>query len=55
MVINQQFLGDPTAFSEEAIRYVLVGFAFGVGASIVSGVYPAWRAASAPPVEALRD
>lgn len=55
MVINQQFLGDPTAFSREAIRYVVVGVGFGVAASVVSGLYPAWKAASAPPVEALRD
>jgi putative ABC transport system permease protein len=55
MVINQQFLGDPTAFSREAIRYVVAGVGFGVAASVVSGLYPAWKAASAPPVEALRD
>jgi putative ABC transport system permease protein len=55
MVINAQFLGDPTAFSTEALWYVVAGFTFGVGASVVSGLYPAWLAASAPPVEALRD
>jgi putative ABC transport system permease protein len=55
VVINETFLGDPLAFTDEAIRYTVAGFVFGVGASLVSGVYPAWKAASARPVEALRD
>ncbi len=35
--------------------YLLGAFAFGVLISVVSGLYPAWRAASVPPVEALRE
>jgi putative ABC transport system permease protein len=54
-VINAQFLGDPTAFSREALQYLAVGVAFGVGVSVLSGLYPAWKAANARPVEALRD
>jgi putative ABC transport system permease protein len=35
-------------------RHLLVAFAFGLGVSLLSGIYPAWEAASRPPVEALR-
>ncbi|MFC5970787.1 ABC transporter permease [Halomarina salina] len=35
--------------------YLVGGFAFGVLVSLVSGLYPAWTAASERPVEALRD
>jgi putative ABC transport system permease protein len=34
--------------------YLLGGVAFGVGVALVSGAYPAWKAASERPVEALR-
>ena len=54
-VINDLLLGDATAFSSGAVGNVLMGFAFGVGAALVSGLYPAWKAANARPVEALRD
>jgi putative ABC transport system permease protein len=35
-------------------RYLLYGFAFAVFASVLSGVYPAWKAANDRPVESLR-
>ncbi|WP_210423553.1 ABC transporter permease [Halorussus marinus] len=53
-LINGALLGDPLAFSAEALRYAVVGFAFGVTASVVGGLYPAWKAAESEPVEALR-
>lgn len=54
MVINAALLGDPLAFTVESLRYAGIGFAFGVSASVVGGLYPAWKAANAEPVEALR-
>lgn len=55
MAINAQLLSDPLAFTAEALQYTVVGFIFGTMASFLSGLYPAWKAANARPVEALRD
>ncbi|MBO4249329.1 ABC transporter permease [Halomicrobium sp. IBSBa] len=55
MVMNAQLLSDPLAFSGQALQYTVLGFLFGTGASFLSGLYPAWKAANARPVEALRD
>ena len=53
MVINQLLLGDPLAFTAAGLRYVGVGVAFGIVTALVAGLYPAWKAASKRPVEAL--
>jgi putative ABC transport system permease protein len=53
-LVNGLLLGDPLAFSVEGLRYAVVGFGFGIAASVVGGLYPAWKAATAEPVEALR-
>jgi len=47
--------GDPAGVLQWAsARYLLYGFAFAVFASVLSGIYPAWKAANDSPVEALR-
>jgi putative ABC transport system permease protein len=35
--------------------YLVLAFAFGVGIALLSGLYPAWKAANEHPVDALRD
>ena len=41
-------------FEWESARYLVYGFLFAIGASVMSGLYPAWKAANDRPVEALR-
>jgi putative ABC transport system permease protein len=53
MVVNEALLGDPLAFTVAGLRYVALGMAFGVGTSLLAGLYPAWKAANKRPVEAL--
>jgi len=55
-IINHYIAGNALAvFSPQKLLYVSIAFAFAVVASIVSGLYPAWKAASEEPVEALRS
>ena len=56
MVINHFIVGDALlAFRPSNFVYVGLAFAFGVGTSLLSGLYPAWKAANERPVEALRS
>lgn len=43
-------VGVPTWAS---LRYLVYGFGFAVGASVLSGIYPAWKATNVRPVKAL--
>ncbi|WP_224335208.1 ABC transporter permease [Haloprofundus halobius] len=54
LVINDALLGNPLAFTVEGLRYALLGFVFGVAASALGGLYPAWKASRQRPVDALR-
>ncbi|GGM29158.1 ABC transporter substrate-binding protein [Haloarcula argentinensis] len=55
LAINHYAVGDAMAvFRLPNAWYVGAAFAFGVLTSIVSGLYPAWKAASEEPVDALR-
>ncbi|MWV40518.1 ABC transporter permease [Natrialba sp. INN-245] len=55
LLIFHVLVGDATAvFAWESSQYLLYGFLFAVVASVLSGLYPAWKAANDRPVEALR-
>lgn len=51
--VNHALLGDPLAFTATGLRYVALGAALGLGIAVFGGLYPAWRAATREPVEAL--
>jgi len=56
MVLNHYVIGDATLVLRPGnFLYIGLAFAFGVGTSLLSGLYPAWKAANERPVEALRS
>jgi putative ABC transport system permease protein len=55
LVLFDAVAGDPLLVVRwSSARYLVFGFAFAVVASVLSGLYPAWKAATDRPVEALR-
>jgi putative ABC transport system permease protein len=47
--------GDLRVVHAETLWYLALGVSFGVGTSLLSSLYPAWKAATERPVEALRS
>lgn len=41
-------------FVPSSLIYIVYGIAFGIGISLLSGLYPAWKASNLNPIEALR-
>ncbi|HUV02221.1 MAG TPA: ABC transporter permease [Desulfobacteria bacterium] len=41
-------------FAPSSLVYLFLGIAFGIGTSVISGLYPAWKASKLKPIEALR-
>ncbi|KAB1191965.1 FtsX-like permease family protein [Haloferax sp. MBLA0076] len=55
IALNSFVLNDPLAtFQPINFLYIALAVGFGIGTSILSGLYPAWKAANERPVEALR-
>ncbi|WP_049947406.1 FtsX-like permease family protein [Candidatus Halobonum tyrrellensis] len=56
LVIFDTLTGTPLAALDwSSARYPVYGFGFAVVASVLSGIYPAWKAANDRPVDALRS
>ncbi len=49
MLEDTSYLLAPTS-----LIYIPIGMIFGIGTSVLSGLYPAWKASEANPIEALR-
>jgi putative ABC transport system permease protein len=55
VALNWFVLSDPLAtFRPINVAYVVLAFGFALVTSVLSGLYPAWKAANEHPVEALR-
>ncbi|SFR45171.1 ABC transporter permease [Halogeometricum limi] len=55
LVLNQVVISDPwLTFAPANLLYIGLAVVFGIVTSVLSGLYPAWKAATERPVEALR-
>ena len=56
LALNVYILNDPTVtFRQQNLLYLVLAFGFALVTSLLSGLYPAWKAAREHPVEALRS
>ncbi|WP_251341471.1 ABC transporter permease [Haloplanus halophilus] len=54
-IVTGQLTGQPMlVFQPRNLEFLALGFGFAVAASTLSGLYPAWKASTANPVEVLR-
>jgi putative ABC transport system permease protein len=54
LALNVMLQSSKYLFAASTLVYILYGVAFGIGVSLLSGIYPAWKAAMMNPIEALR-
>jgi putative ABC transport system permease protein len=54
LAINVMLQSTKYLLAPTTLVFILYGVAFGIGVSLLSGIYPAWKAAMMNPIEALR-
>jgi putative ABC transport system permease protein len=54
LAVNVMLKSTKYLFEASTLVYILYGVAFGIGVSLISGIYPAWKAAMLNPIDALR-
>jgi putative ABC transport system permease protein len=54
LALNAMFQSSKYLSAATTLVSILYGVAFGIGVSLISGMYPAWKAAMMNPAEALR-
>ncbi|ADQ67717.1 ABC transporter involved in lipoprotein release, permease component [Halogeometricum borinquense DSM 11551] len=55
LILNQVVISNPwLTFAPQNLLYIGLAVGFGIVTSVLSGLYPAWKAATERPVEALR-